>query len=271
MIPDFEVKIVFVYRELLNWFMSYYSQQVKMLHTEEAMDTYLFSHFDSLRRQLYTALDDYTHVFGRESLVVIDYYGALSAGRDTPTAVYCALVNTHCDLESDTERDSEKELQSTTMNKRTDITQSEITFAFKAYAQLHDCRFRTSYDDKHIFNLIPDCLNGSRHHTPGHWPAVPTTPMNIFSSLRPASQELDAFLRTQYRENMCYGDKTANQREMTKVLQKATAVDRMAMFLSKEWSNRMREVLTACYLSGVCIKEERERVRVKERRKRLRT
>jgi hypothetical protein len=96
----FQVKVVMVYREWLSHMYSTYGQRAKtegkVAGKNDFSEFFLFSKFSG-SSQMDSLVRDWSHEFGRDNLVLADYYGMEGARRDIAHVFLCDIMGFFCD------------------------------------------------------------------------------------------------------------------------------------------------------------------------------
>ncbi|KAJ1439322.1 hypothetical protein B484DRAFT_391853 [Ochromonadaceae sp. CCMP2298] len=104
MLQGFDVTIVAVYREYLSHMLSFHAEQNKVFTGKfTPLSKYLLERMDYAQtesgRDYVTLLGHWRQVFGKDALKIVDYYGAIAAGKSVPHVVLCEVGGVLCGME----------------------------------------------------------------------------------------------------------------------------------------------------------------------------
>ncbi|KAJ1406859.1 hypothetical protein B484DRAFT_404010 [Ochromonadaceae sp. CCMP2298] len=105
LLQGFDVTIVAVYREYLSHMISKTGEDNKMYHAaghHQPFSKHLMAmdHIDRCRNYI-TTLGDWRQVFGKDTLQIVDFYGAIVAGKSVLRAVLCEVAGVLCNANED--------------------------------------------------------------------------------------------------------------------------------------------------------------------------
>lgn len=102
-LKKFDVRIVFVYRDLMSKLLSQYINEVGLLFVNFGREIYPnFSQYlqsnchSSSRGLLVRILKKYSIVFGKKNLIGVSYNGVIAAGKDIAYVILCDIMHLFC-------------------------------------------------------------------------------------------------------------------------------------------------------------------------------
>jgi hypothetical protein len=207
MLTGFDVTVVYVYRELLSHMVSLYFEMNRFEHDSVRFSgpfsTYLLSNLDHVSAILDpgTLLRDYSEVFGRDSIQIIDLAGCAAGDHDVTYVLVCEVAGVLCDRP---ELFQDRGLGS---NAAYSLVPAEVFSFHNAYVQLqHNGTCRHCGRLRDAYNHFADTLRADISH--GVLPPVPTVRSNL-GMLVPFAQQVDATLRAQYGDRILHGNASA--------------------------------------------------------------
>ncbi|KAJ1411201.1 hypothetical protein B484DRAFT_482666 [Ochromonadaceae sp. CCMP2298] len=101
MLQGFDVTIIAVYREYISHMISFHYQENRWYngHHEPISQYIMGLDFTDRGRDYMSLLGDWGQVFGKDALKIVDYYGAIAAGKSVPRVVLCEAADVLCDAE----------------------------------------------------------------------------------------------------------------------------------------------------------------------------
>eukprot|EP01038_Epipyxis_sp_PR26KG_P004905 gene4905-6868_t len=160
-----------------------------------------------------TVLNDYATEFGRENVIIIDYYGSVATGKDIAYIFFCYVLKIMCDEKYNIQFSTSRE------NVMQDLTTYQIAQLVIEIALSYDCNYS---DQKHNHYLV--------NHK---WPIPPIIIKSNLSLFAEISLRNDEFLRNKYHDIILFGNRTANELATQDV--KYSEIDRLATLADKAW------------------------------------
>jgi hypothetical protein len=213
MLAGFHTEIVFVYREYITHFTSYYFELNKYLYNNTLSFGSFLLEFESdkidkinsLRKQPLITLPWFSSVFGKENIVILDYYGMRAANVDIEYALICEVAGVLCkNLNADHDA-AEKRNHSQRTNASSSVVLNVIFSLFMNFVKM---KLSTCEVCSHMKKLLFEHISFSIKSLANDNPLPLITPSLSILSLY--SQQLDADLRKDFGNQIRYGNQSFN-------------------------------------------------------------
>lgn len=196
----FEVKVITIYRAYGCRILSLFNQIAASTETPDYAfsSTLLYRYMDTIWMEDYEdMLQRYSTVFGRRSIQIIDYYGALAADQNLAKIIICQIMNVPSLCTEEATQANKLLATNKSVNARKDIENKQMRLLFQAYAFQNNCKYKDSEHGNFILNSI-------------EWRNVPKPVQTNFTLLQKYSFLTDQRLREKYSTQIIYGNRTAN-------------------------------------------------------------
>lgn len=228
---EYKVKVIMTYREWLRVSLSF--SESLLMHAD--LYENLSNFFDFLMFTKYDMTEKYSHlvelwgsIFGRENLIILDYYGMESARVDIVEAV-CRIVQGDCSHLTN--------LQSTNNNVHLDLLYVQFIFIFDNFLHAHHMKqcelFSHAYKSKYISYLKAKKIS---------FPGVMSSNL---TELTPKRLQLNDQMYEEFGDLMLYANKTANEEQIRvfsfEALNENRIFDELDEFMEEEKNRLLRE------------------------------
>ena len=239
---DFQVTVIMVYRAFGCRLLSVFNQVQKTTSNPEHAFTasLLFRYMDTpWMEDFYMLAQRYSAVFGRENMVIIDYYGVDAAGMNIAQVFLCNALNVTKFCSSQGGNSNKLIRKDKIMNPSRDMRKGQLDALFEIYAAAHDC----SYRDKENGYFIRDKVT---------WKHTPRPAATNFTFLKSHSMYVDQRVREKYATNIIYGNSTANEEALSEELRYQEIVPVAALRYSDKFLSEMKATLVMLKSKKLC-------------------
>lgn len=241
---DFQVTVIMIYRAFGCRLLSLFNQVQKTTNNPEHAFTasLLFRYMDSpWIEDFYMLAQRYSAVFGRENMVIIDYYGVDAAGMNIAQVFLCNALNVTKFCTSRGGDSNNLIKNDKILNPSRDVRKDQLDALFEIYAAAHDC----SYRDKENGYFIRDKVT---------WRHTPRPVATNFTFLKSHSMYVDERVREKYAKYIIYGNSTANELALTEELRFQEVVPVAALRYSANFVSEMKSTLLMLKNKKLCKK-----------------
>ena len=241
---DFQVTIIMVYRAFGCRLLSLFNQVHKTTGNPEHAFTasLMFRYMDSPFLEDFMMLAQrFSAVFGKENMVIIDYYGVDAANKNIAQVFLCNALNVtkFCSTQG---ADSNNLIRKDKiLNPSKDVRKNQLDALFEVYAAAHEC----SYRDKENGFFIRDKVT---------WKHPPRSVATNFSFLKSHSLYVDDKLREKYSNMIVYGNSSANVAALDEELIYDEIVPIAALRYGGMFVSEMKSILSLLKNKKLCKK-----------------
>jgi hypothetical protein len=220
----YDMKVIITYREWLQLSMSGYAQAIKQHgkvgNKNNFMDLMIFSKDDYY--SFPAVVERWIGVFGRENVIVIDYYGLEGSHTDITYAILCEIAKVYCN-----EKFKTLEKGPADDNEKLDPIYTNFIFALDLFLNTHhmkQCTVEGAYERDYVKYLTEKKIKFPKLHTN----------LKLFLNDR---FRLNAEMYEKYSDIMLHPNQTYNQQKIGD--QQYDELDINALFQSAEWEEFM--------------------------------
>mmetsp|Transcript_3206 Transcript_3206/g.6820 ORF Transcript_3206/g.6820 Transcript_3206/m.6820 type:complete len:219 (-) Transcript_3206:138-794(-) len=178
-------------------------------------------------RDYMTTLGDWQQVFGKDALQIVDYYGAIAAGKSVPKVVLCEVAGVLCR--------TKEEAQANVSDEK--LLQQVLTYFYQFFAVQGTGQWQPCESDEENPKLI-ELFSKAFKNRPSEL-GIPKLRSNL-SVLVAHSTMWDAQLREEFGDAFVYGDSMANLRQAQSIHVEDVDFDKLRKY--RQWTKLMRGV-----------------------------
>lgn len=213
MLNGFNIRIVFVYRDVLSQMVSFHFERNRFEHAiisfSSAFSVFLLKAMNNLpeRMRSLEMLSNFSSVFGVENMRIIDLHGTTAAKKEITHVILCQIAGVMCD------RNLTDVGSNVFSNPAYTLIPAQVFSHFQAHVKKQNngnCNFCGRRFDEYQY-FVERYANETVMHGP---PANITTKLTL---LLPYAQHIDSELRKKYHNCILEGNRLANLKRMAQV------------------------------------------------------
>jgi hypothetical protein len=255
MLQGFDVTVIAVYRKYISHLISFHFQLNKWMNGHfEPFGIYNMRTMDYAQtergRNYMSLLGDWQQVFGKDALQIVDYFGAIAAGKSIPNVVLCEAGGVLCGMEEAAHATRTNEGPGA-MAEQQVFTHFYQFIAMQSDSYEPCTPYRSTWSmDTHLVSFFLK----EYERRPSQLHRLSTRTSNL-TALVEYSVAWDRTIRKSYGGNMIYGDASVNLRHARSSIH-VEEVNVAKVLYDLEWTKWMRGVYEDA-VHGIVVKRYR--------------
>jgi hypothetical protein len=244
---EVEVKVILYYREWLNFIYSLYFEHQKKYETGV---TTFSEHFamNNITKETDSyefKAQNYLKAFGKENLIIVDYYGVEAAKKDVAYVFVCEIMGVYCRKAAELNNGKAGH-----ENSHLDLVYMHYFYLWDLYLNSHFMR-RCTQDTSFLYWEI-GALSNRKIKFP--------TKVSYFDFYRPSSIDKDKKFHEKYQKNFLYGNHGANVQKIHDF--HVDEMDVIAFYRDPKWVVFMREETLKYIKKGIICALDNDQVKI---------